>query len=265
MQPLLLQYTASPRAAGPGAPLRPPQGLLAQVHSNNKVLAEDTISDGNCGPHAFIISLQTRSRNDRALQNRAAIRKLFAAAARDTNTAIRLARDTAVDWMRTHADDLMWEGMTFKTLAMHMSHNRYSAYADWVEHMSINTTWIDASVLHAMGCAYGCDIAILQETVEPALLGPSIQPDFHGAEPVLIAVAMVNDLHYWGLRDQPKLPAPTAPVDNGQLVPFRADSSLGQPAEEEDVRATQSAFSRNSRDEQIARHENYEKKRFGLL
>ena len=63
--------------------------------------------------------------------------------------------------------------------------------------MALPHTWIDASGLHALGCIYSVDVAVLQADMEPALLGPSIKGQSFGT--AMVAVAMVNDLHFWAL------------------------------------------------------------------
>ena len=63
--------------------------------------------------------------------------------------------------------------------------------------MALPHTWIDASGLHALGCIYSVDVAVLQADMEPALLGPSIKGQSFGT--AMVAVAMVNDMHFWAL------------------------------------------------------------------
>ena len=55
----------------------------------------------------------------------------------------------------------------------------------------------DVSAFHALACSVKADLIVWQPAVEPALLGHACVA---GASPstVMLRVALVNDLHFWG-------------------------------------------------------------------
>jgi len=68
--------------------------------------------------------------------------------------------------------------------------------------MGTDREWIDATMLNALGCVFGVDVAVWQDGVDPLLVGHSTGPTDRSGEPALdlIHVAMVNDLHFWGVK-----------------------------------------------------------------
>ena len=96
----------------------------------------------------------------------------------------------------------LWDGMTFQQLAVHMSGLGARTYADQLRVASTDREWIDCSVLQALGCAFCVDILIMQEGMEPAILGASMKPNTVALDALMLA--MVNDLHFWAV--QPLVP-----------------------------------------------------------
>jgi len=168
--------------------------------------------EGNCGLHAFALSLLTLAEGSRNWARRAVVRTL---AECDSPAAMAsFLRAQAVATMRDIADEEMWEGMTFKTLAHSMSHQAGS-YAGYLQIMSRDKEWVDACVLHALGVRFNVDIAIWQETQEPALVGASMTKP--GVAGDILSVAMVNDLHFWGVKRASKAQVEVQP-EQGDMV-----------------------------------------------
>ena len=85
------------------------------------MLRDDTLADGNCGIHAFFLSLCDFVRQSLFMKRSAAWKRLSAVMPNTADT-IQHLRKVAVDWMADHADAAVWDGMTFRDLACQMSH-----------------------------------------------------------------------------------------------------------------------------------------------
>ena len=96
--------------------------------------------------------------------------------------------------------------MTFKVMAAGSA----DMWEQYLEAMARDRTWIDVAVLHALGCSFRLDVAVHQEGIDPTLVGFSLSHGTGGPLSVpLLSVAVVNDLHFWGLelvRSGPPLP-----------------------------------------------------------
>ena len=100
--------------------------------------------------------------------------------------------------MDTHADDVVWDGMVFKDLAVMMAGwVEGSAYAEVIKSVATDKDWVDCSCLLALACEFSVDVLIFQEGMGPAIVGCSLM----GITPFgMLTIAMVNDRHFWGLR-----------------------------------------------------------------
>ena len=76
--------------------------------------------------------------------------------------------------MMDNADVEVWGGMPFKHLATTMAHDATLPFGAHVQQVTKDKEWIDASVLHALGCVFRVDVIILQETVKPTFVGFSL-------------------------------------------------------------------------------------------
>ena len=119
-----------------------------------KLMREDTKADGNCGVHAFFLSLADFADRNHAIKQTRAWKVLSKV---KTNTAqlIKHLREVAVQWMRDNADLEVWEGMRFRDLALRISHLQ-EPYADHLERMLCDKEWVDASVTLALACVFLC-------------------------------------------------------------------------------------------------------------
>ena len=130
--------------------------------------------------------------------------------------------------MMTNADTPVWDDMTFKQLALHMSHERDITYAELCSLMETDKRWVDASVLHALGCVFRVDVALFQEGIDPVFVGHSLLqgtdvPSMQ--EPLdVVAMAMVNDFHFWGVRAAPSDDCGDLSLEHGGDVRLPQDS-----------------------------------------
>ena len=89
-------------------------------------------------------------------------------------------------------------------------------FGEQIRMVSTSGAWIDCSFLLALACVFNVDIIIFQNKMEPTLLGCSML----GMTPLAaIPIAMVNDMHFWGLRPT-RVMAPAVQPQNGDDIAF---------------------------------------------
>ena len=98
--------------------------------------------------------------------------------------------------MTDNAGAVVWEGVRFRDIACQMSHLR-EPYDLHLARMSRDQEWIDASVIHALACAFHVDVAIWQAHADPMLVGYSMLSQ--GESAGLVPIALNNDHHFWGV------------------------------------------------------------------
>ena len=108
-------------------------------------------------------------------------------------------REAAKQWMMRQGSTEVWAGMAFKNLAMSMSSHNEN-YSDHIVRMATNGEWVDASVIHALAATFKIDCLIFQSKQSPAIVGHSITAGENSEPLAMINLAMVNDLHFWGVR-----------------------------------------------------------------
>lgn len=205
-----------------------PPGVSAQLAANNLRANEDTVRDGNCGVHAFVISLLDQMRRAGSTSNgrgaEAKRRRELKATRCDGQVA--QARAAGVAWIRANAQRLVWDGMTVAQLCKLVSGQEHREY---IEKVGRDGQWADTAFLHALGCAYGADVYVFQEGMDIALLGPCLcqtGESHNQAVPIMVPVALVNNHHFWGVTQED--PTPIAPVDKGDL-PVLMDDQATSP------------------------------------
>ena len=104
----------------------------------------------------------------------------------------------------------------YRDIAMAMA-SHTGTFGQHCSKMAADKEWIDASVLHALGCHYRVDVAVWQAGMDMMIVGISLT-NTNVNELALINIAMINDLHFWGVRHlpQPRLEMPA--LDNGDRV-----------------------------------------------
>ena len=108
-------------------------------------------------------------------------------------------RKTVKQWMMREGGNEVWAGMTFSDLARAMS-SHHESYAEHISRMATPGEWVDASVIHALAAAFHVDCLVFQSDASPMIVGHSIRTGEQRESLALINLAMVNDLHFWGIR-----------------------------------------------------------------
>ena len=124
--------------------------------------------------------------------------KALRKASTSTGKMISHLRGVASKWMIDNADVEVWGGMAFRDLARSMANDSTMSFGDHVRLVGKYKDWVDASVLHALGCAFKVDVLIFQEKVDPTVVGFSLLGggDAHN----IVPLAMMNDRHFWSVR-----------------------------------------------------------------
>ena len=198
---MLTGYWAQSRHPTPvsgGLPCPPELEALLATNSREVV---QSVTDGNCALHAFAISIVDEAPRNVNLSTMNAYKKLLSAWRAGVNEANAYLRQRCVDWMKKMKDSIAWEGMSFGVLAVAMSSHQGTSFAEHVARLARDGEWLDASALHALACSFKADLMVWQSTAEPALLGHSCAADVSPST-IMLHVALVNDLHFWGVRMQ---------------------------------------------------------------
>ena len=227
---ILHGYAARARGClAPSAGIAIPPQLAAEVHAQGLELAEDTRTDGNCGVHAFGIGLIEEAKHSADLSKTARY-KTFFKSNRSSDGMLQHLRSGASTWMKSNGTRIVWEGMPYNRLAVMMAGVSGRTFADQVRCVSTYKEWIDCSCLLSLACFFHVDVVIFQEGVEPAMLGTSMMD----ATPfAVLPLAMVNDVHFWGLRPI-RVAVPHVQPPNGDMirVPL-VDRSRGPSSDDE--------------------------------
>ena len=158
--PLLTDY-ATRRCEPPSSFVAAPARLIQWLAQNGLQLCEDTATDGDCGIHAFYLSLCDLARRNPGFKNTAAWKRLSRVNKDNHAELMQHLRRVAVDWMTANADNAVWDGMTFRSLACQMSHMQ-EPFDRHLHRMSCDGQWVDASVIHALACIFNVDVGIWQ-------------------------------------------------------------------------------------------------------
>ena len=234
-QSAFLKYLDAPRQRLPSEGLRCPPELVAQLGANSLCLALDTVTDGNCGIHAFLISLEEAAKRYSVIKRSHVYKKLQTKrASGDLANGLKHLRSEAMTWIFSHSSDVMWEGMTVKDLALSMA-TFPGTFVEYIEDMRIDKKWVDCMVIHSLACLFGVDVDVWQTGMDGTLLGTSLHKDPGATFIPLLTIAMVNDLHYWGVRGsiQPQNPSFLGhdPADNGEWMRSAASKEDSSDAE----------------------------------
>ena len=188
-----------------GFPTCPP-ALEQQLAVNNLEVDDRTVTDGNCGPDGFVISLAHQKSCGKMGPSTAAAEKnmahLFKLAVAGPGRR-GFARQTGVRWLREHRAAMLQSGYTTEAFCFAVSGLIFEYYDG---RMFMDGEWADTALLLGMACAFGVDVVIFQVGMDPALIGISMLSDTGPATASmrsgsrLVPLALVNDRHFWGLR-----------------------------------------------------------------
>ena len=189
-----------------------PDALITLLAENGLRHCPETDSSGNCGPHAFALGLADLARRCQALYKTNAYKVLMGKLKAGLPAYLAHVRHIAAQWLNGHADEELWEGMLVKDLVLMMS-TADETFAQHLQRMRKDREWADASFLHALACHFRVDCIVWAEHGEPMLIGYSLAKHA-GATFGYVPIAMVNDLHFWGVvEDVPMLIDPPVAED----------------------------------------------------
>jgi hypothetical protein len=195
-----------PSGQGRGG-LTPSDRLLSKVGSNDLIIAT-TVTDGNCGLHAFWVSAKHLFQTVRR-QPWLSFRKL------QLPSVFSELRKLATNWIRDHVGDMLWPDFSIGDLVRNTSSD--GTVAAYLDRMRKPGQWVDTSILHALGCVFDVDILVMQCS-EDALVGASLMEGSEADDRPLISIALQNDLHFWGCRPMEVARSMNEPVDKGDWV-----------------------------------------------
>ena len=170
--------------------LSPRPSKSAKAAANLLEIA-DTVTDGNCGLHAFLKSAPAHLRNMRSGHW---ARLSWGRGSGGDPAAFKVMRGLAVEWVRKNSAQDLWEGTTIADIIRATTGNSLDMY---LERMGKSGSWVDTVFLHAMACSFGVDVIVFQEGMEPGLLGASLA----GEKSLdMLPVALANDHHFWAMQ-----------------------------------------------------------------
>ena len=194
----------------------------------NGLMVVDTVTDGNCGLHAFLkstLSMQElRAKRSEPWAS-------FAKYQRDgaITKAFRQMRDMATAWIKQNLRSEIWPGFCLADLIRTTS--TAGTVERYLESMSRTGCWADATFIHALASSCNVDVIVFQDTMEPALLGSSLG----GNEALcVIPIALVNNFHYWAMESAVGAAMEARdkgdPCLAGTVLPQPTDGSTSQPS-----------------------------------
>ena len=203
--PLLTRY-ADKHVLGPGDGITCPPELQAELTTNGFDVM-DTVTDGQCGLHAFLIALTLARRQWPRLPQMTVCKKL--AQIRPLQSKLEHLRLMAVTWLTQNAHTALWEGMTVKAFVENSMCDECASFGDYLKKMVQTHFWVDSAMLHALGVLFKVDVVIFQYRSDISFVGASLQSlapthtKKRGMPLVcapsafpLLPVALHNDRHY---------------------------------------------------------------------
>ena len=163
---------------------RPTGGLLMPIEWRTELaqqgfdVIDDTVTDGNCGIHAFVIALIDAAAIDKILASTSQFKKVRSLIA-NLKELILHVRRSACKWMNSNADTLVWENMRFKDVAVAMAGLPGRTFGDQCNVAARDGEWIDCSVLLALALVYSVDIVVYQQNQPHSMVGPSLMEKTH--------------------------------------------------------------------------------------
>ena len=188
-----------------------PEALGRELANNNLLVDHDTDATGNCGVDGFLRSWRARDSKVKFKH-------------RSLRTCWQPQRNAARSWLEKHRHEAAWGTLSVENFCLISSGK--ADFLEYLQEMTQPDAWVDTAFLHAMACANGVDIILIQAGKSPVLLGSSTHQgqeqdcendDDKAKDPTAVPMALVNDVHFWGV-----LPVETA------VVPLVADEEQGR-------------------------------------
>ena len=170
--PLLIRYWGK-RLLAPGHGITCPQELQAELITNGFMADLNTVTDGQCGLHAFLIALTLARRQWPRLPQLTVCKKL--AQIRPLQSKLEHLRLMAVTWLTQNAHTALWEGMTVKAFVENSMCDECASFGDYLKKMGQTHFWVDIAMLHALGVLFKVDVVIFQYGSDMSFVGASLQ------------------------------------------------------------------------------------------
>ena len=187
-----------------------PEALGRELANNNLLVDHDTDATGNCGVDGFLRSWRAM---DSSVKHKH----------RSLRTCWQPQRNASRSWLKKHRREAAWGTLSVENCCL--SSSGKADVLEYLDEMTKPGAWVDTAFLHAMACANGVDVVLIQAGMSPVLLGISThqgqeldcENDDKVKDPTVVPMALVNDVHVWGV-----LPVETA------VVPLVADEEQGR-------------------------------------
>ena len=194
--PLLCRYV-NRRIQRPGDGMTCPAMLVQELAVNHMEVDATTVTDGQCGLHGFFISLYDARHRWPTLTHLCAWKSVMTL--RPLQAKLSYLRDIAVRWLQKHSNEQLWDYMTVRNFVISSMSDDIHSFGDYLEKMSRQHFWIDASVLHALGTIFKVDVMLFQAGSDVAFVGENLGQHEPASCVPMIPLALANDRHYWGV------------------------------------------------------------------
>ena len=194
-----------------------PEALGRELANNNLLVDHDTDATGNCGVDGFLRSWRAMDSNVKHKH-------------RSLRTCWQPQRNASRSWLEKHRHEAAWGTLSVENFCLITSGK--VDFLEYLDEMTKPDAWVDTAFLHAMACANGVDVVLIQAGMGPVLLGISThqgqeldcENDDKAKNPTVVPMALVNDVHFWGV-----LPVETA------VAPLDADEEPGSLQVDDDA------------------------------
>ena len=120
MHPPLLPMMMQRPNHRPAGGLLMPHDCKIDLAGKGFEVADETTTDGNCGIHAFALGLLDAAKRDKILANTSQLKQVRKLKT-EVKEMIAHIRRAASKWMQTNVATVVWDGMTFKEVAVAMA------------------------------------------------------------------------------------------------------------------------------------------------
>ena len=196
-----------------------PEALGRELANNNLLVDHDTDATGNCGVDGFL-------RSWRAMDSKVKHKH------RSLRTCWQPQRNASIIWLEKHRHEAAWGTLSVENFCLISSGK--ADFQEYLNEMAKPDTWVDTAFLHAMACANSVDVVLIQAGMAPVLLGisthqgqePDGENDGKTNDPTVVPMALVNDVHFWGvLSFETAMTPPVEDEEQGRRPQLRASNS----------------------------------------
>ena len=224
------QITDHPQGAGRGGLTCPPQLVQKSLEEFSYVVAS-TKTGGNCTVQAF-------TQNAIAQGIRPSWKRM------QETKRCGDARKLACKWASKNKDEKIWGGWSFAEIAQSVSHQPFDK---WLSRLRLTDSWGDVAFVHALACAVGVDVLLIDSTQQAKLIGKSLMVGQVGQNECcsLVPMAFHEHFHFWAALPMESRPAEQVAitVSPSSLVSYRGSQDLECDLDFDQVEPNKSAIS----------------------